>query len=131
MAFHSKCAPWPDAVVNLKDCPGQAVCWRHPSDWRLDRKVNFFFSPAPLLSLYIDYTANSNACFLLMPWHIQIQLFVLFAISYFFFIHYFAMSFFLEGSHLENMQFSKSTLGPNCIVVSLIFFLVAIGGAEW
>ncbi|XP_057430251.1 histone-lysine N-methyltransferase ASHR3 [Lotus japonicus] len=38
MAFHTKCAPWPDAVIDLKDHPGQAVCWRHPSDWRLDRK---------------------------------------------------------------------------------------------
>ncbi|XP_058723009.1 histone-lysine N-methyltransferase ASHR3 isoform X2 [Vicia villosa] len=37
-AFHSKCAPWPEAVIPLKDHPGQAVCWRHPSDWRLDRK---------------------------------------------------------------------------------------------
>ncbi|KAF1892425.1 hypothetical protein Lal_00010890 [Lupinus albus] len=47
MAFHHKCAPWPDEVVHLKDHPGQAICWKHPSDWRLDRKVNFFFSPAP------------------------------------------------------------------------------------
>ncbi|KAK8473222.1 hypothetical protein PHAVU_001G083533 [Phaseolus vulgaris] len=38
IAFHNKCAPWPDAVLLLKDHPGLAVCWRHPSDWRLDRK---------------------------------------------------------------------------------------------
>nr|XP_007161604.1 hypothetical protein PHAVU_001G083500g [Phaseolus vulgaris]ESW33598.1 hypothetical protein PHAVU_001G083500g [Phaseolus vulgaris] len=39
IAFHNKCAPWPDAVLLLKDHPGLAVCWRHPSDWRLDRKA--------------------------------------------------------------------------------------------
>ncbi|XP_061341181.1 histone-lysine N-methyltransferase ASHR3 [Gastrolobium bilobum] len=38
IAFHNKCAPWPDAVMHIKDHPGQVVCWRHPSDWRLDRK---------------------------------------------------------------------------------------------
>ncbi|EXC04633.1 hypothetical protein L484_008564 [Morus notabilis] len=38
VASHSKCAPWPDEVIDLKDRPGQAVCWRHPIDWRLDGK---------------------------------------------------------------------------------------------
>ncbi|KAG4979131.1 hypothetical protein JHK85_033089 [Glycine max] len=38
IAFHSKCAPWSDLVLQLKDHLGHAVCWRHPSDWRLDRK---------------------------------------------------------------------------------------------
>lgn len=50
MAFHSRCAPWPDDVMPLKDHPGgpgRAICWRHPTDWRLDRKVIFFFSPEP------------------------------------------------------------------------------------
>ncbi|XP_039686495.1 histone-lysine N-methyltransferase ASHR3 isoform X1 [Medicago truncatula] len=37
VAFHTKCAPWPEAVIRLEDHPGQAVCWRH-SDWRLDKK---------------------------------------------------------------------------------------------
>ncbi|CAJ2637434.1 unnamed protein product [Trifolium pratense] len=37
-AFHIKCAPWPEAVIPLKDHPGKAICWRHPSDWRLDKK---------------------------------------------------------------------------------------------
>jgi len=44
VAFHNKCAPWPEAVIRLEDHPGQAVCWRH-SDWRLDKKVNFLYSP--------------------------------------------------------------------------------------
>ncbi|KAL5547602.1 hypothetical protein UlMin_002833 [Ulmus minor] len=34
IASHTKCSPWPDEVIHLQ--PGQAVCWRHPSDWRLD-----------------------------------------------------------------------------------------------
>ncbi|KAI4344334.1 hypothetical protein L6164_011572 [Bauhinia variegata] len=38
VASHNKCAPWPDTVVHLEDRPGQALCWRHPTDWRLDRK---------------------------------------------------------------------------------------------
>lgn len=42
MASHDKCAPWPDAVMHLEGQPGRAICWRHPTDWRLDGKVNFF-----------------------------------------------------------------------------------------
>ncbi|KAK8545156.1 hypothetical protein V6N12_026001 [Hibiscus sabdariffa] len=38
MASHDKCSPWPDAVIHLKDKPGRAVCWRHPTNWRLDKK---------------------------------------------------------------------------------------------
>lgn len=45
VAFHSKCSPWSDSMLQLKDHPEHTVCWRHLSDWRLDRKVNFFFSP--------------------------------------------------------------------------------------
>ncbi|KAG4923033.1 hypothetical protein JHK82_052011 [Glycine max] len=45
VAFHSKYAAWSDSVLQLKDHPGHTVCWRHPYDWHLDRKVNFFFSP--------------------------------------------------------------------------------------
>ncbi|XP_027348242.1 histone-lysine N-methyltransferase ASHR3 [Abrus precatorius] len=58
IAFHSKCAPWPDAVMHLKDHPGQAVCWRHPSDWRLDRKEVFCRLPLPFISeeFKIDFT---------------------------------------------------------------------------
>ncbi|KAH1127124.1 hypothetical protein GLYMA_06G223300v4 [Glycine max] len=67
IAFHSKCAPWSDSVVQLKDHPGQAVCWRHPSDWRLDRKTDastsdisevFCRLPLPFISeeFKIDFT---------------------------------------------------------------------------
>ncbi|XP_017983302.1 PREDICTED: histone-lysine N-methyltransferase ASHR3 isoform X2 [Theobroma cacao] len=38
MASHNKCAPWPDAVTHLEDKPGRAICWRHPTNWRLDKK---------------------------------------------------------------------------------------------
>ncbi|KAB1996586.1 hypothetical protein ERO13_D13G210900v2 [Gossypium hirsutum] len=38
MASHDKCSPWPDAVIHLKDKPGRAICWRHPTNWRLDKK---------------------------------------------------------------------------------------------
>ncbi|XP_062078486.1 histone-lysine N-methyltransferase ASHR3 [Humulus lupulus] len=36
MASHDKCAAWPGEVIHLKDQPGRAVCWRHPTDGRLD-----------------------------------------------------------------------------------------------
>ncbi|KAG4998821.1 hypothetical protein JHK85_030260 [Glycine max] len=26
-------------MLQLKDHPGHTVCWRHPYDWRLDRKI--------------------------------------------------------------------------------------------
>ncbi|XP_059454726.1 histone-lysine N-methyltransferase ASHR3-like [Corylus avellana] len=38
MASHDKCAAWPDKVMHLESQPGKAICWRHPTDWRLDRK---------------------------------------------------------------------------------------------
>ncbi|XP_023531339.1 histone-lysine N-methyltransferase ASHR3-like isoform X2 [Cucurbita pepo subsp. pepo] len=39
LASHDKCAPWPDKVVHLKNQPGTAICWRHPSDWHVDLKA--------------------------------------------------------------------------------------------
>ncbi|RXH70813.1 hypothetical protein DVH24_015435 [Malus domestica] len=41
IASHDKCAAWPDEVIYLKDRPGKAVCWRHPTDWREDRKEQY------------------------------------------------------------------------------------------
>ncbi|GAV77697.1 SET domain-containing protein [Cephalotus follicularis] len=38
IASHDKCAPWPDEVFHLETQPGRAVCWRHPTDWRLDKE---------------------------------------------------------------------------------------------
>jgi hypothetical protein len=43
VASHNQCAPWSDEVVYLKNQPGRAVCWRHPTNWQLDKKVNLFF----------------------------------------------------------------------------------------
>ncbi|CAL4968297.1 unnamed protein product [Urochloa decumbens] len=36
VAAHTKCAPWP--VVRLKDDEGNAICWKHPSDWLLQNE---------------------------------------------------------------------------------------------
>jgi len=41
MAAHDKHSPWSKEILHLKDQPGRAVCWRHPTDWRLDTKVDF------------------------------------------------------------------------------------------
>ncbi|KAL8493126.1 hypothetical protein ACS0TY_024365 [Phlomoides rotata] len=30
IAFHDKCAPFPEHVVYFPDRPGEAICWRHP-----------------------------------------------------------------------------------------------------
>lgn len=38
VAVHKACSPWPEAMTLLRDTPGQAVCWRHHEDWRLDHK---------------------------------------------------------------------------------------------
>ncbi|XVE63475.1 hypothetical protein DITRI_Ditri07aG0023500 [Diplodiscus trichospermus] len=38
ISSHDNCSPWPDAVVHLKDKPGRAICWRHPTNWRLHKK---------------------------------------------------------------------------------------------
>ncbi|CAO2046545.1 unnamed protein product [Urochloa humidicola] len=36
VAAHTKCAPWP--VVRLKDDGGNAICWKHPSNWLLQNE---------------------------------------------------------------------------------------------
>ncbi|KAG5150238.1 hypothetical protein JHK82_017119 [Glycine max] len=58
VAFHSKCLPWSDSVLQLKDNPGHTVCWRHPSDWRLDKKEVFCQLPLPFIGeeFKIDFT---------------------------------------------------------------------------
>ncbi|XP_011069815.1 histone-lysine N-methyltransferase ASHR3 [Sesamum indicum] len=38
IACHDKCAPFPEHVVHFPDQPGEAICWRHPTDWRLEKK---------------------------------------------------------------------------------------------
>ncbi|CAL9196123.1 unnamed protein product [Musa hybrid cultivar] len=38
VAAHAKCAPWPADVIYLKNRPGRAVCWRHSSDWHLEKE---------------------------------------------------------------------------------------------
>ncbi|XP_022749487.1 histone-lysine N-methyltransferase ASHR3-like isoform X2 [Durio zibethinus] len=35
ISSHDKCSPWLDVVIHLKDKPGKAICWRHPTNWRL------------------------------------------------------------------------------------------------
>ncbi|XP_012071581.1 histone-lysine N-methyltransferase ASHR3 isoform X2 [Jatropha curcas] len=47
MASHDKCGPWPDRVIHLIDQQGRAVCWRHPTNWRLDKKDVFCRLPLP------------------------------------------------------------------------------------
>ncbi|KAM7267505.1 hypothetical protein ACFE04_009671 [Oxalis oulophora] len=47
IASHDKCAPWPNAVVHLKNRPGKAICWRHQMDWPPDMEEIFFRLPVP------------------------------------------------------------------------------------
>ncbi|XP_049359950.1 uncharacterized protein LOC125824589 [Solanum verrucosum] len=37
LASHDKCAAFPEHVVHLNDQPGRVICWKHPSDWRLEK----------------------------------------------------------------------------------------------
>uniref|UniRef100_A0A5B7BNK0 Putative histone-lysine N-methyltransferase ASHR3 isoform X1 n=1 Tax=Davidia involucrata TaxID=16924 RepID=A0A5B7BNK0_DAVIN len=37
IASHDKCAAFPEYVIHLSNKAGQAVCWRHPTDWRLEK----------------------------------------------------------------------------------------------
>ncbi|KAK4479452.1 hypothetical protein RD792_014966 [Penstemon davidsonii] len=47
MASHDKCAPFPEHVIHFPDRPGEAICWRHPTDWRLEKKHIFSLLPLP------------------------------------------------------------------------------------
>ncbi|XP_059635802.1 histone-lysine N-methyltransferase ASHR3 [Cornus florida] len=38
IASHNKCAAFPEHVIHLSNKAGHAVCWRHPSDWRLEKE---------------------------------------------------------------------------------------------
>ncbi|KAK9084519.1 hypothetical protein Syun_031535 [Stephania yunnanensis] len=65
IASHSKCAPWQDKVIYLTDQPGRAVCWRHPIDWRLEKKhavptteMEEIFFHLPLPYVYEDFKIN-------------------------------------------------------------------------
>ncbi|KAF6152190.1 hypothetical protein GIB67_019412 [Kingdonia uniflora] len=48
MASHKKCAPWPwqEKVTPLANQPGR-VCWKHPTDWRWEKKEIFCRLPVP------------------------------------------------------------------------------------
>ncbi|KAK9932087.1 hypothetical protein M0R45_019337 [Rubus argutus] len=38
IASHDKCTAWPEKVMHLIGQPRRAVCWRHSTDWRQERK---------------------------------------------------------------------------------------------
>ncbi|CAD5179930.1 unnamed protein product [Musa acuminata subsp. malaccensis] len=54
MAAHTKCAPWPANVIYFKNRPGRAICWRHSSDWRLEKK-------------HADLTSDVEEAFVRLP----------------------------------------------------------------
>uniref|UniRef100_A0A3Q7H691 Zinc finger PHD-type domain-containing protein n=1 Tax=Solanum lycopersicum TaxID=4081 RepID=A0A3Q7H691_SOLLC len=51
LASHDKCAAFPEHVVHLNDQPGRVICWKHPSDWRLE-KVNLFICSSTQFYFY-------------------------------------------------------------------------------
>ncbi|XP_010914045.1 histone-lysine N-methyltransferase ASHR3 isoform X1 [Elaeis guineensis] len=66
MAAHPKCAPWPEDIIYLTDRPGTLICWRHPSDWRLEKEhadptsdVEEIFSRLPLPYVDEEYKIGS------------------------------------------------------------------------
>ncbi|XP_065848560.1 histone-lysine N-methyltransferase ASHR3 [Euphorbia lathyris] len=38
IASHDKCGAWPDKVIHFMNQPRRALCWRHPTNWLLDKK---------------------------------------------------------------------------------------------
>ncbi|CAH2077420.1 unnamed protein product [Thlaspi arvense] len=84
MAAHDKHAAWPEEVLHLKDQPGKTVCWRHPSDWRLDSKdevpkseMEDVFSQLPLPyveeEFNFDFTTKAPAAKEERPHYVQIK----------------------------------------------------------
>ncbi|CAN6482488.1 unnamed protein product [Victoria cruziana] len=70
MAAHSKCSPWPEAVVLPKDKPGRAICWRHPPDWRLQEKVHSLKIPQMTLRKFFTvYQYHIQRRTLGLTWH--------------------------------------------------------------
>ncbi|XP_074369406.1 histone-lysine N-methyltransferase ASHR3-like isoform X2 [Apium graveolens] len=47
LAWHAKCSPFPEHVMHLLDQPGQAICWKHPTDWHQENKEVFCRLPLP------------------------------------------------------------------------------------
>ncbi|KAK6136264.1 hypothetical protein DH2020_029995 [Rehmannia glutinosa] len=37
IACHEKCAPFPENVIHFPDRPGEAICWKHHTDWRMEK----------------------------------------------------------------------------------------------
>lgn len=64
IASHDKCTAWPDEVMHLIGQPRRAVCWRHPPDWRQERKVNFFFPS----SVVFFFLINLHWCYLVFTY---------------------------------------------------------------
>ncbi|CAK9171388.1 unnamed protein product [Ilex paraguariensis] len=55
LASHDKCAAFPEHVIYFHDQPGRVVCWKHPTDWRFQKKravrsneIEGIFSRLPL-----------------------------------------------------------------------------------
>ncbi|XP_050215222.1 histone-lysine N-methyltransferase ASHR3 isoform X2 [Mercurialis annua] len=72
MASHDKCGPWPDKVIHLTEQPRRAVCWRHPTDWRLDKKhlipasdIEEVFSRLPLPYIEEEFKIDTTWKFLI------------------------------------------------------------------
>ncbi|XP_010268461.1 PREDICTED: histone-lysine N-methyltransferase ASHR3 isoform X2 [Nelumbo nucifera] len=47
IASHTKCAPWPEDVICLTNQQRRAVCWRHSTNWKLEKKEIFSRLPLP------------------------------------------------------------------------------------
>uniref|UniRef100_A0A162AA92 Histone-lysine N-methyltransferase n=1 Tax=Daucus carota subsp. sativus TaxID=79200 RepID=A0A162AA92_DAUCS len=54
LAWHAKCAAFPEHVVHLHDQPGQAICWKHPTDWHEENKEVFCRLPLPYVPEEFD-----------------------------------------------------------------------------
>ncbi|KAJ8562146.1 hypothetical protein K7X08_011437 [Anisodus acutangulus] len=66
LASHDKCAAFPEHVVHLNDQPGRVICWKHPSDWRLEKheaptsNLEEIFNNLPLPYLEEEFKIDIN-----------------------------------------------------------------------
>ncbi|PIN15969.1 Transcription factor NSD1 [Handroanthus impetiginosus] len=66
MACHDKCVPFPEHVIHFLDRSGEAICWKHDADWRLEKhevqpnNMEDIFSLLPLPYIEEEFKIDIN-----------------------------------------------------------------------
>ncbi|XP_078443181.1 SET domain group 4 [Wolffia australiana] len=65
VSAHTRCSPWPDSVTHVNKIKSQALCWRHPANWRvvergvMTKDVEEAFSRLPIPYIAEDFIVDS------------------------------------------------------------------------